>query len=133
MLIELDKHSGVPIFRQIMEQVTQHVLTGQLAEGAQLVTVRELAAQLKVNPMTVSKAYSLLELAGLVHKQRGIGLFVSRPNSELKRKAKLAIIEKMVRKTALHAHQLDLPETEVQALFSKVYREIELRRRNRHE
>ena len=59
MLLEIDPRSGVPIYRQIIEQVRQQVLLGELAEGDQLPTVRSLAPQLKVNPMTVSKAYSL--------------------------------------------------------------------------
>ena len=61
MLLELDHHRGVPIYRQVIRQIRQQIMTNGLEEGAQLETVRELAARLKVNPMTISKAYSFLE------------------------------------------------------------------------
>jgi GntR family transcriptional regulator len=66
MLFEIDTHSGVPIFRQIIDQIRKQITTGLLPEGRQLETVRDLAARLKVNPMTISKAYSLLEAEGLL-------------------------------------------------------------------
>ncbi len=78
MLVEIDTHSGVPIYRQVIEQIRRQIMTGQLAEGGQLPTVRDLAKRLKVNPMTVSKAYSLLEIEGLVERRRGVGLFVAK-------------------------------------------------------
>ncbi len=78
MLLEIDHHSGVPIYRQIIRQIRQQIMTGGLKEGDQLETVRNLAARLKVNPMTISKAYSFLEAEGLVERKRGIGLFVAK-------------------------------------------------------
>ena len=78
MLLQIDHHSGQPIYRQVTEQVRRQILAGQLGEGEQLVSVRDLAAQLKVNPMTISKAYGLLEAEGLLQRRRGIGLFVAR-------------------------------------------------------
>ena len=57
----LKPQSGVPIYRQILDQVRRMVASGQLAPGAELPSVRELAIKHAVNPMTISKAYSLLE------------------------------------------------------------------------
>ena len=54
MLISLDKHSGVPIYRQFMDQVKYQILTGSIPEGDQLKSVREFASLLKINPMTIS-------------------------------------------------------------------------------
>ena len=65
MLLDIDTHSGVPIYRQIMDQIRSQILTGELPEARQLDTVRELARRLKVNPMTISKAYSFLEAEGV--------------------------------------------------------------------
>ncbi|MBN2591295.1 MAG: GntR family transcriptional regulator, partial [Sedimentisphaerales bacterium] len=62
MLLEIDHHSGQPIYRQVIDQIRQQIMAGQLREGEQLVTVRDLAGQLRVNPMTISKAYALLEV-----------------------------------------------------------------------
>src|SRR5258708_1298253 len=61
----------------ILEQLKNQILSGQLASGTQLTSVRDLSAHLKVNPMTVSKVYSMLETEGLVERRPGIGLFVA--------------------------------------------------------
>ena len=84
MLLEIDHHSGVPIYRQVIEQIRQQIMAGQLSEGEQLMSVRELAAQLRVNPMTISKAYALLEVEGLVERRRGVGLFAARLRKDKK-------------------------------------------------
>ena len=77
MLLQIDHHSGQPIYRQVIDQIRRQVMAGQLREGEQLPSVRDLAAQLRVNPMTISKAYSLLEMEGLLDRRRGVGLFVA--------------------------------------------------------
>ena len=55
MLLEIDHHSGVPIYRQVVRQIRRHIMTDGLKEGEQLETVRDLAARLKVNPMTIKE------------------------------------------------------------------------------
>ena len=67
----LNPQSGIPIYRQILEQARRMVASGQLAPGAELPSVRELAVKHAVNPMTISKAYSLLEAEGLLERNRG--------------------------------------------------------------
>ena len=59
MLLEIDHHCGIPIYRQVIDHVRGQVMAGRFAAGQQLEPVRELAGRLKVNPMTISKAYSL--------------------------------------------------------------------------
>ena len=66
--------SDVPIYRQLTEQVRRMAASGRLIPGDRLPSVRQLAEQLAVNPMTVSKAYSQLEAAGLLERRRGIGM-----------------------------------------------------------
>ena len=68
--------SGVPIYRQILDQVRAQIATGRLAAGEFLPSVRQVAGELAVNPMTVSKAYSLLERDGVVELVRGQGMRV---------------------------------------------------------
>lgn len=73
----LNPASGVPLYRQIVDQTRLLVAAGRLAPGRCLPSVRTMAADLDVNPMTVSKAYSLLEQAGIVARRRGIGMVVT--------------------------------------------------------
>ena len=74
--IQLDVKSGVPFYRQIIDQVKAAIATGAIASGDRLPTVRQLAVDLSVNPNTVSRAYTELELTGLVETQMGSGTFV---------------------------------------------------------
>lgn len=76
-MISIDPRDGTPIYRQIMDQVKRMVMTGQLAPGEQLESVASLAARVKVNPMTVSKAYSALVDTGVLERRRGVGVFVA--------------------------------------------------------
>jgi DNA-binding transcriptional regulator YhcF (GntR family) len=73
----LDLYSGVPIYRQIIDQVTGAIATGALAAGDQLPTVRQLAVDLAVNPNTVIRAYRELEIRGVLRSQQGTGTFIS--------------------------------------------------------
>lgn len=68
--------SATPIYRQIVDQVARAVSSGMLAAGDELPSVRAVAQLYVVNPMTVSKAYSLLELQGLVERRRGVGMII---------------------------------------------------------
>jgi GntR family transcriptional regulator len=74
--IRLDLKSGVPFYRQIIDQVKAAIATESIAAGDRLPTVRQLAVDLSVNPNTVSRAYTELELTGLVETQMGSGTFV---------------------------------------------------------
>lgn len=76
----LDLSSGVPFYRQIIDQVRSAIATGQLESGDRLPTVRQLAVDLSINPNTVSRAYTELELTGLVETQMGSGTFVGQPD-----------------------------------------------------
>lgn len=74
----LDVHSGVPVYRQIIDQVTGGMASGVLKAGDQLPTVRQLAVDLAINPNTVVRAYSELEIRGVLDTQQGTGTFISR-------------------------------------------------------
>ncbi|MFQ5430473.1 MAG: GntR family transcriptional regulator [Phycisphaerae bacterium] len=75
--ISIDPRSGVPFYRQIIDQVLLNIVDGTLQPGARLPTVRQLAIDLQVNPNTVSRAYRELEIRQVVRTQRGTGTFVS--------------------------------------------------------
>jgi GntR family transcriptional regulator len=74
---QLDLHSGVPVYRQIIDQVRGGIASGSLAAGDQLPTVRQLAVDLAINPNTVVRAYRELELGGLLETHQGTGTFIS--------------------------------------------------------
>jgi GntR family transcriptional regulator len=73
----LDPKSGVPIYRQIQDQIRYGIASGRLRPGEQLPTVRALAVELAVNPNTVIKAYSELERQGVLTTEQGSGTFVA--------------------------------------------------------
>ncbi len=73
----LDLHSGMPVYRQIMDQVRGAIASGALTPGDQLPTVRQLAVDLEINPNTVVRAYRELELGGLLETHQGTGTFIS--------------------------------------------------------
>lgn len=72
----LDLHSGVPVYRQIIDQVRGGMASGALQAGDQLPTVRQLAVDLAINPNTVVRAYRELELGGLIETHQGTGTFI---------------------------------------------------------
>ena len=129
MLLEIDHHSGVPIYRQIMRQIRQQIMTDGLKEGDQLETVRDLAARIKVNPMTISKAYSFLETEGLVERKRGIGLFVSKVKKGQRDQLKTRLLDNTVNKAAITAIQLGVSEDEAIESLKKHYKEYNSKNR----
>ena len=80
LLFEVHPSSGVPIYRQIMDQVRAQIAGGKLATGDVLPSVRQMAAELGINMMTVSKAYSKLEADGILSRSRGQGMVVDEQN-----------------------------------------------------
>lgn len=78
----LDLHSGVPVYRQLIDQVRSGLASGSLAAGEQLPTVRQLAVDLEINPNTVMRAYRELELGGLLETHQGTGTFISKRKPE---------------------------------------------------
>jgi len=73
----LDAHSGVPVYRQLIDQVQAAVAAGVLDVGDQLPTVRQVAVDLAINPNTVSRAYREMEIRGTLDTQQGTGTFIS--------------------------------------------------------
>ncbi len=120
MLITVDPHSGVPVYRQLMDQVRFHIAGGLLAPGDELPATRALSAELGVNPMTISKAYSFLEKEGIVERRPGRPLVVKAldANERGDRKAEqlrenLAPIVRVVR-------QLGIEKREALRIFEKM-------------
>lgn len=81
--LTIDLHSGVPVYRQLIDQVRGGIASGSLTAGDQLPTVRQLAVDLEINPNTVMRAYRELELGGLLETHQGTGTFIA--NKKLER------------------------------------------------
>ena len=81
----IDLHSGVPVYRQLIDQVRVGIASGSLIAGDQLPTVRQVAVDLEINPNTVMRAYRELELGGLLETHQGTGTFIA--NKKIERKA----------------------------------------------
>lgn len=73
----MDLHSGIPVYRQIIDQTMAGIAVGTLTAGDQLPTVRQLAVDLSINPNTVVRAYRELEIRGVLETQQGTGTFIS--------------------------------------------------------
>ena len=109
--IKLDLKSGVPFYRQVIDQVKAAIATEALSPGDRLPTVRQLAVDLSINPNTVSRAYTELELTGLVETQMGSGTFVgSRPvePDEVERRRVLdQLCQEFLSRVSTHGFTLD--------------------------
>src|ERR1700691_2860080 len=74
---QLDAHSGVPVYRQMIDQVQGALAAGRLKAGDQLPTIRQVAVDLAINPNTVTRAYREMEIRGLLETQQGTGPFIA--------------------------------------------------------
>jgi GntR family transcriptional regulator len=117
----LKPHSGVPLYRQLYEQVRRLVASGQLAPGTELPSIRELAVTHAINPMTVSKVYARLESEGVLERNRGKPMTVAaqrRPQVPLG--GRLETLDPALEALVLAAQQLELGAGDViQALRKK--------------
>jgi GntR family transcriptional regulator len=113
-----------PIYRQLVDQVRRMAAGGQLAPGDALPSVRETALQLAVNPMTVSKAYGLLELEGVLERRRGVGMVVAdRPRSVGDAGERLALLRPTLERAAREARELELDPDAILTLFTQILKE----------
>jgi len=116
--------SGVPIYRQLMDQIAALVASRRLAPGEFLPSVRQVARELAVNPMTVSKAYSLLERAGVVELVRGQGMRIKDPPMNPGRlKQRQDDLLPLLRQVAATAYQLALTRAQVLELLTPLLEE----------
>lgn len=118
--IQLDFRSGTPIYTQIVEQVNQQIVSGELKPGDQLPTVRALALELRVNFNTVARAYRLLDEAGIISTQQGRGTYILEvPPPKRTDKLRQQALEALTRDYLSEAHRLGCSPDEI----SKVLKE----------
>ncbi len=131
----LNPNSGVPLYVQLQHQLQQRILSGQLADGQQLPSVREFSTEVGINPLTVAKVYQLLEREGFVETRRGMGTFVSHQPPALKIEARRRQIEPALERVVAEAVHLGLGEKEIQSLLAEKFRQLKPKtsRPTRHE
>lgn len=123
MLIVVDPHSGVPVYRQLMDQVKFHVASGLLKPGDELPSTRALSSQLGVNPMTISKAYSYLEKEQVVERRPGRPLVVKALERNKIRDQKIERLRESLTNTVTVVRQLGIDADQATRVFRELLEE----------
>ena len=119
-LLAIDHHNGVPAYRQLMDQIKFQIASGVLTTGEELPSTRALSAQLSLNPMTISKAYSILEHDGVLERRRGQNLIVRAMPKGEQEANKLTPLRQHLSVAASMAAQLGVPAPQVLKLFREI-------------
>jgi GntR family transcriptional regulator len=115
--------SGLPIYRQIMDQVRALIAGGHLAAGDLLPSVRELAAALEVNMMTISKAYTRLEAEGVIERVRGTGMRVRPPATGRSLADRRRELRPLIEQAVLRGRQLQMTDSQIRELVNSILKE----------
>ena len=116
--IIISNASNRPIYEQIASQVKAAILSGELAEGEQLPSIRALANSLRVSVITTKRAYTDLEAAGFIETVQGKGCFVAGGNAELIREEQLRGIEELLGKAVAEGRTIGLSDAELQEMLA---------------
>lgn len=120
MLLHVDRHSGVPVYRQLEDQIRLAVATGRLAPGEELPSTRVLARELGLNPMTVSKVYARLERDGVLERRPGLPVVVRERAADEETAQRLAELERRLEPLAHLARRLGIPPGEAAAIYRRL-------------
>jgi GntR family transcriptional regulator len=120
MRIRVDANSGVPVFRQIVDQVRFQIASGVLAAGEEIPSTRALSLKLGVNPMTISKAYGLLEEERLIEHRPGLPLVVRAIRAEAAERDRLDLLRAALDPAVAAARQLGVSTAKSTALFRQM-------------
>lgn len=116
-LLIIDHHNGVPAYRQIMDQIKLQIATGILPAGTEMASTRTVSSEISLNPMTISKAYSLLEREGVLERRRGQTLVVRTTDASERETGKTEPLKQQLNASARLAHQLGIPREQALKLF----------------
>lgn len=118
--IKVDYHCGIPVYKQVIEAISSAVQLGELDEGDKLPSIRELSAQLNINPNTVAKVYRELELTGIIESKAGSGSFVLQQEAEaLSSEAKTSLLQTLLGNLVTEARKYSISEQEVLTFLRK--------------
>ncbi len=122
---EVHPSSGVPIYLQIVEQVNALIVGGHLQSGEMLPSVRQMATELGVNHMTISKAYSRLEASGVVERIRGKGMMLKESHVTGTLRHRQSELQPLLEQAVIRARQLGLDDQQILSVLKTVLREIQ--------
>jgi GntR family transcriptional regulator len=125
MKIIISNASSDPIYEQIMGQIKQKIISGELRAGDALPSLRNLARDLGISVITTKRSYEELERAGFIDTVSGKGCFVAMQNTEFLREQKMKIIEDKLSEAIAEARLLGISYTELQTMFKLLYEETE--------
>ena len=118
MQIRIDNSSNRPVYQQIIDQVKRDIALGRLIKDEKLPTVRELAAQLAINPNTIAKAYRQMEGEGIIVTRPGAGAFVANLDSSLSRVVRKKLLSDVLERIAVEAFHMQIDRQTLLELFN---------------
>jgi GntR family transcriptional regulator len=121
MFLYLNPQSGLPIYRQMLQQLRERISSGQLAADTQLPSVRDLSAELHINPLTVGKVYQMLEREGLVEFRRGQGTFITAGRKPLSAAEQQKLIQPAIDQVVSEAIHLGIDESDLHRFIRQSY------------
>ena len=110
---EINPHSGLPVYRQLIDQIKYYVASGLLKSGDQLPSIREFALTLAINPTTVVRVYTDLERDGIIEVQHGRGAFVAANKVRLPASERDRKLRGLARSLAVEATQMGVPAAQI--------------------
>ncbi len=124
--IQIDPHSGLPIYRQIMDQIKYYQASGALQAGHQLPSIRELSKLLAVNPATISKAYNELKHEKVIEIRKGKGAFLLEPETVISEAMQRDALKRIARQFIVEAKQMGASSGLVREILEQVLNELSM-------
>jgi GntR family transcriptional regulator len=118
MQIRIDNASNRPVYRQIIDHIKRDIAMGRLIKDEKLPTVRQLAAQLAINPNTIAKAYRQLESEGIIVTRPGAGAFIANLDSNLSRAVRKRFLSEELERIAVEAFHMQIERETLLELFN---------------
>ena len=123
--LEIDPRSGIPVYRQMMDQVKYYVAAGVLKVGDQLPSIRDLAHSLSVNPTTVVKAYGELQHDGVIEMVHGKGAFIADSAPRMSAAERVKALQRLARQLVVESRQMGASDEEVLRVIRELLEEID--------
>ncbi len=124
MQIRIDNASNRPVYQQIIDQVKRDIALGRLIKDEKLPTVRQLAAQLTINPNTIAKAYRQLEGEGIIVTRPGSGAFIANLDSNLSRAVRKRLLSDELERIAVEAFHMQIDRQTLLELFNNAVEKL---------
>lgn len=124
MQIRIDNASNRPVYQQIIDQIKRDIAMGRLIKDEKLPTVRQLAAQLAINPNTIAKAYRQLESEGIINTKPGSGAFIANLDSNLSRAVRKKLLSDELERIAVEAFHMQIDRQKLLELFNNAIEKL---------